>query len=63
MRRQTARDTQPRAPEIPAQQGRSPSTALLTFDFDSPGASSESRPAVPDRSLKQKIIRWLNELL
>jgi len=60
---QTARDTQARVPEIPAQQRRLPSTVLLTFDFDSPSACSEPRPAVRDGSLKQAIIRWLNELL
>ncbi len=63
MRPQTARDTQARVPEIPAQQRRLPSTVLLTFDFDSPSACSEPRPAVRDGSLKQAIIRWLNEQL
>lgn len=63
MKRQIARDTQARVSEPSGQQRRSPSTALLTFDFASPDADSEPRPTPRTGSLKQAIIRWLNEQL
>ena len=58
----TARDTQARVPD-PLQQRRSASTVLLTFDFASPTPCSEPRPTAREGSIKQAIIRWLNEQL
>lgn len=63
MEPQNARDTSARVSETSGPQRRSPSTVLLTFDFASPDAGAEPRATARTRSLKQAIIRWLNEQL